>query len=201
VRALRNKLKPVSHIMVQNKAVLLAKFPKYILYYSNINNFKWSNKWLDSFLRRNNFSNRHKTTVAQKLSAELETQQQEFLNFVQYCHDKGNKTISIRTCGYEKSCFTVVLACLADGTKLPLMIIFKLKNVSRLEFPSGVVIRANASGWMNEIEMSFWIDKIWQNHTPNSENSWLLLIRNMYDEWILQEIRELTESGRIKRPP
>ncbi|CAG8829094.1 3524_t:CDS:2, partial [Dentiscutata erythropus] len=64
-----------------------------------------------------------------------------------------------------------------------------------------VVIRANASGWMNEMEMSFWINKIWQNRTPNSENSQSLLIRNMYNEWISQEIRELTESGRIKRPP
>ncbi|CAG8794338.1 27338_t:CDS:2, partial [Dentiscutata erythropus] len=201
VRALCDKLKPVSYIMVQNKAVSLAKSPKYILHYSNINNFKWSNKWLNSFLRCNNFSNHRKTTIAQKLPAELETQWQEFLNFVQYhriqydyplqlmgnmdetplsfdmpsnvtIDNKGNKPISIRTCGYEKSCFTVVLACLANGTKLLPMIIFKLKNVQRLEFPS---------------------DKIWQNHTPNSENSQLLLIS--------QEIRELTESGRIKRPP
>ncbi|CAG8507144.1 22632_t:CDS:2 [Dentiscutata erythropus] len=181
--------------MVQNKAVLLAKSPKYILHHPNINNFKWSNKWLDGFLQCHNFSIHCKTTVAQKLPSELEAQWQEFLNFVQYRYDKRNKTISIKTCGYEKSCFTVVLTCLADGTKLPPMIIFKLKNVPQLEFPSGVVIRANESGWMNEMQMSFWIDKIWQNHTPSSENPRSLLIRTMYDEWILQEIRELTESG------
>ncbi|CAG8561418.1 11541_t:CDS:2 [Scutellospora calospora] len=50
--------------------------------------------------------------------------------------DKGNKTISIRTYGYEKFCFTIVLACLADSTKLPPIIIFKLKNILRLEFLS-----------------------------------------------------------------
>ena len=41
----------------------------------------------------------------------------------------GANTVSIRTCGHEKSCFTVVLTCLADGTKLPLVIILKLVNV------------------------------------------------------------------------
>ncbi|CAG8827746.1 13801_t:CDS:1, partial [Dentiscutata erythropus] len=141
---------------------------------------------------------------AQKLPAELETQQQAFLNFIQYrriqydyplplignmdetplafdmpsnvtIDTKGNKTISIRTCGYEKSCFTVVLACMADGRKLPPMIIFKLKNVPRLEFPQGVIIRANEKGWMNEMEMNFWVEKIWQNRTPSSENPQSLL--------------------------
>ncbi|CAG8719323.1 11778_t:CDS:2, partial [Cetraspora pellucida] len=58
------------------QALPLAKLPKYILQYSNINEFKWSSKWLDGFLRRYNFSNHRKTTVAQKLPVELETQQQ-----------------------------------------------------------------------------------------------------------------------------
>ena len=32
---------------------------------------------------------------------------------------KGSKTIMIKTSGNEKTCYTVVLACCADGTKLP----------------------------------------------------------------------------------
>ncbi|CAG8816905.1 26980_t:CDS:2, partial [Dentiscutata erythropus] len=171
VRALRDKLKPVSHIMIQNKVVSLAKSPKYILYYSNINNFKWSNKWLDGFLRHNNFSNCHKTTVVQKLPAELETQRQEFLNFVQYRRIQYDYLLQLMGNMDE----TPLSFDMPRTTKLPPMIIFKLKNIPRLEFPSGVVIRANASGWMNEMEMSFWIDKIWQNRIPNSENSQSLL--------------------------
>ncbi|CAG8616273.1 5436_t:CDS:2 [Scutellospora calospora] len=38
------------------------------------------------------------------------------------------------------------------GNKL---LVLGLVNVLQLEFPSGVVIRANASRWMNEIEISF----------------------------------------------
>ena len=79
--------------------------------------------------------------------------------------ETGNKTISIRTCGYEKSGFTVVLACMADGKKLPPMIIFKLKNVPRLTFPSGVIIRANKQGWMDTEEMLYWTENVWDRRT------------------------------------
>ena len=37
---------------------------------------------------------------------------------------KGTKTMAVKTSGYEKTHFTVVLACCVDETKLPPMIIF-----------------------------------------------------------------------------
>jgi hypothetical protein len=40
---------------------------------------------------------------------------------------KGAKTIIIKTSCNEKMCYTVVLACCADGTKLPPLLIFKRK--------------------------------------------------------------------------
>src|SRR6266540_2441392 len=73
----------------------------------------------------------------------------------------GSKTVSILPTGHEQSNFTVVLACLADGTKLPPVIIFKLKKIPREEFPEGVVIHANSEEWMNEEEMIWWIENIW----------------------------------------
>ncbi|CAG8472988.1 410_t:CDS:2, partial [Scutellospora calospora] len=182
---LRAKLKPVSHNMVRAKVAVLAESPQYILQYPGIDKSKWS------------INNCHRTTVTQKLLEELEVQQQEFLNFVQYrciqydyslslmsnideiplafdmpsnvtIDNKGSKTISIRTCSYEKSCFTVVLACIADSKKLPPMIIFKLKNVLCLEFPP---------------------ENIWKNYTPCSKNPRLLLVMDSFKGHLVSSVK------------
>ncbi|CAG8445289.1 1682_t:CDS:2 [Scutellospora calospora] len=60
--------------------------------------------------------------------------------------EKVTKTISIVSTEHERSMFTVVLACLADGTKLLPLIIFKLVKVLRKEFPNNVIVRVNSSG-------------------------------------------------------
>jgi len=46
---------------------------------------------------------------------------------------KGAKTTMIKTTGNEKTRYTVVLACCADGTKLPL----------------GIYVRVHSKGWMD----------------------------------------------------
>ena len=49
---------------------------------------------------------------------------------------KGAKTVSIAMTGHEKSRFTVMLACMADGTKLPPYIVFKCKTMPKdVKFP------------------------------------------------------------------
>ena len=73
---------------------------------------------------------------------------------------RNTKTVSILSTGHERSNFTVVLGCLADGTKLP-PVIFKLINIPREEFSDRVIIRANAKGWINENKMSWWIENVW----------------------------------------
>ena len=108
-------------------------------------------------MSQNKLSNRRKTTIAQRLLEDYIKQQNEFLSYVLYLRkehkyplslignmnktpllfnllsnmtieNSGSKTISILSTGHEQSNFTVVLACLADGTKLPPVIIFKLKK-------------------------------------------------------------------------
>ena len=59
---------------------------------------------------------------------------------------KGAKSVSIRITGHERSSFTVILAYMADGSKLPAVCIFKLKNLPRENFPHGIHIRANEKG-------------------------------------------------------
>ena len=55
----------------------------------------------------------------------------------------GAKTVSIRTTSREKTSFTIILGCLADGRKLPAVCIFKLKNIPCETFPEDIIIRVN----------------------------------------------------------
>ena len=67
----------------------------------------------------------------------------------------GTSMVStICTTGNEKSSFTVVLGCQANGQKLPPMVIFKRKTLPKEKFPAGVIIKANPKGWMDEEKMS-----------------------------------------------
>jgi len=62
----------------------------------------------------------------------------------------GAKSVFVKTTWHDKSYFTVVLSCLADGSKFPPVIIFKRKTLPKgMKFPSGVLIRAQPkAGWM-----------------------------------------------------
>ena len=51
---------------------------------------------------------------------------------------RSSSTVNIKTTGHEKSTFTVVLGIMADGSKLPPVVIFKLKNIPRETFPDGL---------------------------------------------------------------
>ena len=75
---------------------------------------------------------------------------------------RGEKNVSVTTTGHEKSPFTVVLSCLADGTKLKPMIIFKRKTQPKEKFPPGVVVHHHPKGWMDEDGMKLWIEKVWR---------------------------------------
>ena len=156
----------------------------------NITGFHASNNWCAKFLRRNNLTLRQKTKIAQRLPENLEEKVVDFHHFVINSRKKGNyqlvnignmdetpvcfdmpsartvstrgeKTVSITTTGHKKSRFTVVLSCLADGTKLKPMVIFKQKNQPKDKFPPGVVIHHHPKGWMDEDGMKLWIEKVW----------------------------------------
>ena len=75
---------------------------------------------------------------------------------------KGEKTVLVNTTGQKKSQFAVILACLADGTKLKSMVIFKQK-LPKENFPPGVLIHCHLKGWMDEVGMKLWIEKVWQS--------------------------------------
>uniref|UniRef100_A0A1A8I0R2 DDE-1 domain-containing protein n=1 Tax=Nothobranchius kuhntae TaxID=321403 RepID=A0A1A8I0R2_NOTKU len=73
----------------------------------------------------------------------------------------GTSTVSVWTTSHEKSCFTVVLACQADGQKLLPMVIFKRKTLPKEKFPTGVIIKMNPKGWMDEDMMAAWLREVY----------------------------------------
>lgn len=120
----------------------------------DIIDFKGTVSWCSRFLKRNDLVLRQKTKISQKLPDDLEDKISSFQSFVikmrrkeeydlsqignmdetpvwfdmptaRTVSHKGQKTVLVKTTGHEKTRFTVVLTCLADGTKLKPMVIFK----------------------------------------------------------------------------
>ena len=185
----------VSRKLITNKAISLSRNKVFLASNPGIAGFKFSNKWLDAFLGRYDLGERRRTTVSQILPPNLIEIQNIFLSYIMYLriHNKyplkyiGNmdetpmwfdlpsnttinqksaKTVNIRITSHEHTSFTVVLGCMADGTKLPAVCIFKLKNIPKEKFPRGIYIRVNEKGWVNEQEMLWWIETVWTSRNP-----------------------------------
>jgi len=164
-------------------------------------------------MKRFNFAICRQTHIAQHLPDDLLQKQQSFLNFILYRRIQydyslkyiGNmdetpvtfdlpsntildqhdtSTISIHTTSHEKTHFTVILLCLADGTKLSATCIFKLKNIPREQFPQSINIHVNEKGWMNENEMLWWIENVWNQRNPLSNPRSLLVLDSFKDHLV-----------------
>ncbi|GES93238.1 pogo transposable element with KRAB domain [Rhizophagus clarus] len=189
--------------------------------------------WVDGFMSRHKLDNRRKTTVAQHLPEDYVEQQGNFLSYILYRRNEhnyplslirnmdetlmafnlpsnntieqsGTKTISILSTGHERSNFTVVLACMADGTKLPPVIIFKLKNIPREVFPDGVIIRTNpevldsfSAHKTDVVKQRFCEKKTDLAVIPGGLTSRLQPLNVSLNS---EAIKDYTPSGKIKRP-
>ncbi|CAJ0898964.1 15900_t:CDS:2 [Entrophospora sp. SA101] len=150
--------------------------------------FLASESWFYRFLRRYDFAMRHKTKIGQKLPAHLDIKLLEFQQFIikkqkQFEYElseignmdetpvyfdmvgnltidkHGAKTVQVRTTGNDKNRFICVLIILADGTKLPPIVIFKGKRMPK-NLPSQIIVLMHPKGWMDEIGMKAWFDKL-----------------------------------------
>jgi len=79
----------------------------------------------------------------------------------------GQKQVSLTSCGGSKATFTVMLAILSDGTKLPPLVVFKSKypvpKTLQTKYSKQVIIHTNPKGWCNEQIMHEWLNKLWNN--------------------------------------
>ena len=138
--------------------------PKKTAQQMNIDNFLVWSGWCTRFMKRNKLVLHQKTKISQRLPDDLEEKITSFQSFVirarrsknyslvnignmdetpvwfdmptfKTVDSIGTKTVLLKTTGHEKTHFTVVLACLADGTKLKPMVIFKRKTMPKDNFP------------------------------------------------------------------
>uniref|UniRef100_K7FGA6 HTH CENPB-type domain-containing protein n=1 Tax=Pelodiscus sinensis TaxID=13735 RepID=K7FGA6_PELSI len=166
--------------------------------------FKATVSWCTRFMERHNLVLRQKTKIAQKLPADLNGKVSLFHRYViqqrkkhgyalsqignmdetpmnfdmvgnKTVNPKGAKTVLIKTTGHEKSSFTVVLACTADGAKLRPMIIFKRKTMPKIKFPVGVFVHVNEKGWMDE-----GLDNVWSRRPGGLRQERSLLVWDMF---------------------
>ena len=106
----------------------------------------------------------------------------------------GKKTVSIKTTGNEKNHFAVVLACMADGNKLPPMIIFKRKTMPKEEIPSGVIVHVHEKGWMDQGGMMLWIYKVWHRRPVGLLRKYSCLVYDMFKTHMMDSIKRKLEN-------
>lgn len=156
--------------------------------------FKASRSWATKFMARNDLALWSKTSMAQRLPADLEDKIDSFGDFLrrQREHDefedamiinmdetpvyfdivpgktidnKGRKSIRVRTTGSDKRHLTVVLAVSAAGDVLPPMVVFKGIRDIKVPHPPGWIVCVQRKGWMDEQLMLRWVSEILVPHT------------------------------------
>ena len=152
--------------------------------------FHFSNGWLDRFCKRHNLTSRAVTSQGQKVPSNAKQLAEDFFAFLdgkyaeyQYSlkaiggmdetplyfdlpslrtyDTRGVKSVKANTTGKEKVRYTMVLSAMADGTKLPSMVIFRnLKNIPKGKFPKDVVQVATKGSMTSEL-MNTWKRGVW----------------------------------------
>ena len=190
-------------------------------------NFKASSSWCTRFMERKDLVIRQKTKISQKLPCELEnkiTSFQQYIIKLRKSHNfplshignmdevplnfdmvanrtvdiKGRKTIFVKTTGHDKTRFTVVLTCMADGTKLKPMIIFKRKLMPKIKFPSGVFVHVHDKGWMDEEGVKLWITNVWNRRPGSLRKESSLLVWDMFKAHRTTKISNMLNDMKTK---
>ena len=88
----------------------------------------------------------------------------------------GEKTIAVASTGHHKKRITVMLAAMADGTKLTPMVLLPGKRpLPKADIPAGVITYMCGTGksWANEEIVMYWLSRIWgRNNTSRRMLVW-----------------------------
>lgn len=210
----------VTRTGIRLRAMKLSKDIKYGI----PSTFRASPHWCTRFLNRHGLCLRQRTKLAQKLPSDLEEKILRFQKYIidarkrtafeisqignmdetPMCFDlpenktincKGEKSILVKTTGHEKTRFTVVLSCLADGSKLRPIIIFKRKTLPKnVVFPSGVLVRAHEKGWMDADGTVDWLKNVWNKRPGAAFKKPSLLVYDSFRGHFSEEVTELQKN-------
>lgn len=218
----RNRLLGVSVELIQWKARDVARemgIPR--------ENFKASRGWAQKFMRRNGFSLRRTTSIRQKLPADCEAKLVEFQRYVldlrrssqmplghignadqtpvfldmpmsRTVSETGAPQVRIRTTGNEKTRLTVMLACLADGRKLPPYIIFRRKTIPKELFPRDVIVRCQEKGWMDTALMLDWVKTVWCRRPGALLHPASILVLDSFRGHLTPEVKKLMRETKTQ---
>uniref|UniRef100_A0A803JWI5 HTH CENPB-type domain-containing protein n=1 Tax=Xenopus tropicalis TaxID=8364 RepID=A0A803JWI5_XENTR len=216
----------VTRMGIRLRALQMAKDDKFKA--PGIEKFAASAGWCSRFMNRFGLCLRQRTKISQKLPQDLEEKVMSFQSFIikqRRIHNYdlgdignmdetpmtfdlpsnrtvaslGDKTIFLRTTGNEKNHFTVVLSCLANGTKLRPVIIFKRKTLpKKVKFPPRITVRPHVKGWMDEDGTKKWLEEIW-NGRPGAalKKKPSLLVWDMFRAHTCDGIKELAKSSQV----
>lgn len=183
----------------------------------HINNFVASEGWCTNFMRRNNYTIRCPTKIAQKLPAHYVDKIVSFQRFVirrrterdyamcqignmdetpirldmlphRTVNKMGDKTILIKSTGHDKSRYTCVLTVMADGSKLRPMLIFPRKTAPKGNFPDEVIIHWNEKGWMDEEACKIWVHKVWEQRPGGLRRHKSLLVWDRFSAHLTESV-------------
>ena len=169
-------------------------------------------------------SYRAKTSIQQKLPAQLEKQLESFVKQVKELrkahsfspeliinmdetplyfdmpvsrtiNKRGARQIRVKSTGAEKRRFTVILACTASGKMLPPMMIFKGKRpLKKLRVPRGAVVMVQKKGWNDAPLTKVWIRKILTKHTQKRH---ALLVWDTFSGHMTEDVSALLSRSNV----
>lgn len=186
--------------------------------------FKGTANWCSRFMKRKNLVLRQKTKIAQKLPVDLADKTTNFHKFVikirkkydfplaqignmdetpvffdmlsnRTVETKGTKTVLVKSTGHEKTKFSVVLSCMADGTKLKPMVIFKRKTMPKIKFPDGVFVHVHENGWMDQTGVKLWIENVWNQRSGALRKLRSLLVWDMFRAHLTTETKKYLKQS------
>ena len=73
----------------------------------------------------------------------------------------GVISVPLRTTGHEKARFIVVFGAMADGSKLPFVILKGIRPIPELSRIQGGVVAYSPNGWMNVQLTKDWVLRVW----------------------------------------